>query len=207
MVFETRKEILNYLDHVYSSTSEEMSRALGLTKPDIHYHLNLLTGEGVLEREKVINPETMRGRPRFIYRKKQIKTNSLLSQLVNILLKERLNSSNVECLEKELKEIAELIFPVSNSDKILSLSLQKVMLLLCDLDFKPSWEAHKDGPKIIFHQCPYLDLSLSLPELCKLDQAILQRLSNHQVIPLQLRTSLSPFSVCIFALQHLPYSI
>jgi predicted ArsR family transcriptional regulator len=36
------------------------------------------------------------------------------------------------------------------------------------------WEAHKTGPRVILHHCPYLDIMNHHPELCAFDRSFLE---------------------------------
>jgi predicted ArsR family transcriptional regulator len=207
MVLDTKSEILKYLERVYTGTEKGISRALGMTKADIHYHLNLLLAEGIIVREKEINPNNGRGRPRYIYRQKQVKPNKMIDHLLRVLLKVHLHDQDLVQLDRNMDLFAEQLFPNADPGKNFSMSLKNLMSLLGEFNYRPGWEAHQEGPHIIFHQCPYPDLVNAFPELCSLDMAILKHLTNHPVKPIWKLHPGTSFSMCAFSIQHLAYSV
>jgi predicted ArsR family transcriptional regulator len=68
------------------------------------------------------------------------------------------------------------------------------------LHYQARWEAHAQGPRVIFELCPYTPIIARHPELCRMDKFLLQELLGLEVslsAKLELNTRGLPF--CMFA--------
>ncbi|MEK6220665.1 MAG: hypothetical protein N2D54_00260, partial [Chloroflexota bacterium] len=52
---------------------------------------------------------------------------------------------------------------------------------LNELKYRAHWEAHSDGARIIFGQCPYAEIIGEHPELCQMDAELLNNLIHSSV--------------------------
>ncbi len=168
----TREQILAYLGSHSMASAGEMAAALGVTAANIRHHLGLLEARGL-----VAVAETQhlarRGRPAKRYRLTAAAQQPYLEPLTRALL-ETLRGRG-EAAETLLCDALCGRQP-PDATRSLRERLQHAMRRLAELHFEPRWEAHRHGPRVIFHRCPYATLVEDYPELCRLDALLLERL-------------------------------
>jgi predicted ArsR family transcriptional regulator len=52
---------------------------------------------------------------------------------------------------------------------------------LSDLNYRPHWEAHVEGPRIMLGNCPYYNILDDHPELCDFDKLLIEELISNSV--------------------------
>lgn len=186
-----REAILRYLKRTPGATVREMAAALGMTQANIRHHLSLLEAEGHVEARPL--PRTRkRGRPPKGY---FLTAKGLPSHL------EPLTRALLRFLREQGISPAALCpwfcgrGPLPGS---LHQRLTDVLAFFRERHYQPKWEAHRDGPRILFGQCPYGALSRDFPELCQLDREALAYLLEAEVEPIQYGFQ-EP--LCIFAIR------
>ncbi|MCZ2126897.1 MAG: winged helix-turn-helix transcriptional regulator [Anaerolineales bacterium] len=162
----SRQKILIYLKKNVSATTQEIARALRLSAPNVRHHLSALMAEGQVEILKVRFGEG-KGRPRKIYSLAQSAWGDNLSALASALLDESASMGRVEAIAKRLL----------NPSQFVGLSMNERLTLLIkklnEMNYYARWEAGAAGPRILFGRCPYARIVDEHPELCAMDEALL----------------------------------
>jgi predicted ArsR family transcriptional regulator len=116
-----------------------------------------------------------------------------LSALSEALFTEVGSGFKVEMLAKYLAGEAHLAGqPLA---KRLNLTVEK----LNQMNYHARWEAGSEGPRVIFAHCPYASIIEKHPELCRMDQALLNEWmggSARQVF----KAGTEGSSVCVFVI-------
>ena len=80
--------------------------------------------------------------------------------------------------------------------------LAQAMTRLNELHYRARWEAHAQGPRVIFEHCPYAAILEKHPELCRMDGFLLEELLGADItqsVRLELNVRGLPF--CMFVLK------
>ncbi len=203
----TREQILEYLGTHPMATATELATALGVTPANIRHHLGLLQAQGLIERAKTRHT-AQRGRPAHLYRLTQQAHQVYLEPLTRALLdtlrawsRRRTNGDGHLPPEALLCEALCASYTVEE-DQPLRARLGKAIQWLQEMHFEPHWEAHRFGPRVIFRRCPYASLVQDYPELCRLDELMLERLLATRVQRLGERGAPCEFAVLSLPPQH-----
>jgi predicted ArsR family transcriptional regulator len=187
--------ILELIQKNQTASAAELSVSLQVTRADIRYHLKQL-----LENHKIEPAATLKssgkGRPTVIFRlSSKAQLNNYL-QIADLLLS---TTSHAE----EKNETAEIL--AASMAKAVPNTMQRTRQLnqlisfLDDHGYRAGWEAFPDGPRILFRNCPYSGLIKNHPELCKMDQILLEKVLGIHFDQLQ---KIDPDSVkipaCVF---------
>jgi predicted ArsR family transcriptional regulator len=78
--------------------------------------------------------------------------------------------------------------------KRLSLLVDK----LNEMHYQARWEAGAEGPRVIFGRCPFAKIIERHPELCKLDESMLEMSLGGPIMPFT-KSELSARGLCPFA--------
>lgn len=174
----TRQEIIIYLKNQRTATVAALSQALGMTRPNIRHHLALLQEQGLI---KIVGEQAGggRGRPALIYMLTPSAYQEGLHHLVDALLDEINTEENEKIRAKKLKKLAKRMQKTAISpDQAITMRLNNAVQRLNELHYQAHWEAHAEGPQIIFRQCPYAAIIQHHPELCKMDQFMVEALTG-----------------------------
>jgi predicted ArsR family transcriptional regulator len=200
MQTQTRQRIIDFLNKHTSSSAEEISNALYMTKENIQYHLKRLSSDGLIEIDtKRKSGEIIRGRPTIYYQLSASDYPSDILHLADCLL-HQFSFQNALANNQQLRmsELAHFMFkPVESSN--LSQTIQLAIKKLNEHNYQASWEARLSGPRIYFRNCPYAALLGDHPELCDLDRLILDALirkSSCQIRRIGLRGECK--QLCVF---------
>ncbi|NTV35614.1 MAG: winged helix-turn-helix transcriptional regulator [Anaerolineaceae bacterium] len=168
----TRLLIMELIETYPGLTSEEISQKLNLTQAGIRYHLSHLLKTGAIHTPGV--KIDGRGRPTRIFHISN-KTNDLgLNNLTGIIL----NLLNTFKLEDPMKLVASF-FPLPDFSNLpASTRLRISMQILENYHYRPAWEATREGPKVSLQRCPYSAILQNHPELCHMDQFLINRLTG-----------------------------
>ncbi len=175
----TRDQILDYLSTRAHASAAEMATALGVTAANIRHHLGTLQAKGLVCAE-ASHKAAGRGRPAKLYRLTPAAQQVYLEPLTRALLEALRRRDDAEGVNQRLCDVlCGDVSPVSHHS--LRERLQHAMQRLETLHFKPRWEAHHDGPRVVFRRCPYASLVADFPELCGLDVLMLERMLGAKV--------------------------
>lgn len=171
----TRQLILDYLKQKPIATAQEISRALDTTAANIRHHLSILTFEGAVD---IVGerPTRKRGRPSQLYMlASQARQNNL-----GILAASLLTELSACIPEDEqlalLRSVALRLAGRIESSPNLPQRLYIAVRRLNELQYRARWEAHLNAPFIILGHCPFSMILTDHPELCQIDNFILEGL-------------------------------
>lgn len=176
----TRQLILDYLNNKSFSTAVDMSRAASTTAANIRHHLSVLSDEGVVE---VVGerPTKKRGRPALLYALSSQARQHNLDGLSNALLDELLKLLPDNERSAALQRIARHMLGEVGSKDNLTQRLYLAMRKLNEMQYNARWEAHLNAPRIILGHCPFAQILPEHPELCHLDETIIELLLGKPV--------------------------
>jgi len=185
MVVSTAQQILELLQDAHSVTALELSEVLHITKADAHYHISNLLRAGLVEASSELAQTGVRGRPARSF---QLTSFSRLNN--HTLLLEAVLKLHPDILgnKDSLEALCSTMTPASDSSTPLRTRVVSTNAFLTINKYRPTWEASPPGPKFLLHYCPYFSLLENHPEICQLDQFILQRQMGLPVTMLQNRT-------------------
>lgn len=176
----TRERILSYLKEHRTASSQDLSRAWGLTRADIRYHLNALLDEGQVELvPRDPSQRVPRGRPTQNYRLSAQSTPNNLPALCHLLLQAWLKSLSDGERESAIRHLAEALTEVISGGSAVPPSatrrFNQAIAQLNRTHYHAHWEAHSTGPRILLRNCPYAAVLAEHPELCAVDHAVLEK--------------------------------
>ncbi len=187
-----RQKVLAYIGKTRTASSREISRALKLSAATVRYHLRVLAADGRLEIAAVRGRDA-RGRPEKIYSLPRSALGDNMGALSDALLAEMGSRVTVESLAERLAgETSSVNQPLA---KKLNLTVEK----LNQMKYHARWEAGPEGPRILFGHCPYASILEKHPELCRMDQAMLQKLTGQPARQI-FRTGKDGSTVCVFVM-------
>jgi predicted ArsR family transcriptional regulator len=196
----TRKSIVDYLQsHSYAST-KELARELGITLSGVRYHLSMLSRDGLIEEiEQKEADKGERGRPPRFVRLSVNNRPHNIDQLTRALIRLLVSTDNKPTIPLEV-QLADLLAGQPEMIASLPRQLASVLRSLNFQHYKSTWEARPQGPRIIFHNCPYAAVWADLPALCRMDRIILAKVLGADVEMLQTMfgDSVAETSTCIF---------
>ncbi len=177
MLITARQKVLNYLTKTRTGSAREIARGLKMSAATVRHHLRVMTADGRLEISFVRGREG-RGRPEKVYSLPLAALGDNLSMLTDALLMEAAtkpapSADQVVRMEALAKHLAgESSFASHPIAKRLNLTVEKMN----QMNYHARWEAGPQGPRLIFGHCPYAKLIGRHPELCQMDEALLDQL-------------------------------
>lgn len=199
-VQSTRERILAYLDENPLASAQGLSRAWGLTRADIRYHLNALEREGLIE--PVARPGGTlagRGRPVKHYRRASGAGRSY-AELCRALLEVVDDAVPEEQREAALRKTAERLAAGHAVPDSPVQRMNETVRFLTQLGYRARWEASARGPRVLLRGCPYAALLEAHPEICQVDCFLLETLTGLQLrqdARINLETGRPP--ACVFS--------
>jgi len=187
-----RQKVLTYLNKSHTASVREVARALKMSPANVRHHLRVLVSDGRLEISSIREREG-RGRPEKVYSIPQAALGDNLSVLSDALWMEAGSSVRVEALAKRLS--GESDFKSQPMAKRLNLIVEK----LNQMKYHARWEAGSQGPRIIFGHCPYAAIIERHPELCRMDEALLEELMGQSAEQLS-KIGQDKSLQCVFAM-------
>lgn len=177
----SRQRILGFLGQHNGASAAEISLALGLTPADIRHHLAILVSD---DRVRVLGtrPETSRGRPVRIFGLGVAAARDNLAALVDMLLSQAMENASPVDQEQVLTRLAARLYSqVTSPASHITLRLAQTVAMLSQSGYAARWEAHAAAPRILFEHCPYAAVIARHPELCRMDQLMLEKRLGGQV--------------------------
>ncbi len=187
-----RQKILTYFTKTRTASAREISRSLKMSPATVRHHLRVLTADGRLELSFVRGREG-RGRPEKVYSLPRSALGDNLAALGDAILMEAGMTVQMDALAKRLA--GETSFASQPIVKRLNASIE----ILNKMNYHARWEAGPQGPRLIFGHCPYAALIGKHPELCRMDEALLEQLMGDSVVQL-FKIGREGSSLCVFAL-------
>ena len=187
-----RQKVLTYFSKSRTASTREIARALKMSAATVRHHLRVLAADGRLELT-ALRGRDGRGRPEKIYSLPKAALGDNLSALSEALLAEAGPRLPMESLAQRLA--GESNFASQPLAKRLNLTVEKFN----QMNYHARWEAGSEGPRFVFGHCPYAALLEKHPELCRMDQALLQNLMGQPARQI-FRTGKDGSSVCVFVM-------
>jgi predicted ArsR family transcriptional regulator len=183
----TRLRILEYLERNRQATAPELSQVLDLTQANIRHHLDVLERDGKIEAVGEV-ASGGRGRPTTIYMTARAEQRNALEVLASLLL--HLGQDGLPARRQEvfLKGLADRLAGNAQQAGSLTIRLSTATQYLNDFHYKAHWEAHADAPQIFLGHCPYGQIITQHPELCRMDELLLERLTGEKLVQLEKQT-------------------
>jgi predicted ArsR family transcriptional regulator len=199
MHLTTRARILDILQKQNTASVSELGRALAKTGANIRHHLALLEQDDLVE--VICLRREGRGRPAAIYRLSRRVLGDGLEELVDATLDVWFANTTELMRTAGMKAIA-LRFSGKTPNAI-EIQLPRRMGLMINrlnqLHYQASWEAGKEGPRIILGQCPYAEIINRHPELCQMDAFLLEQwINSHVEQTARLQPSARGYLICCF---------
>lgn len=203
-----RQRILAYLQTHHGVTAAEIGRALRVTPANIRHHLSILAADGrakvVGERCPVENAGQGRGRPVQLYGLGDTASGENLFGLADAVLGQWLESLPPDQRDSAFAALAARLADIPPGERSgpVARRLSQAMARLNALHYRARWEAHAQGPRVIFEYCPYAAILKKHPELCRIDNLLLQELLGAETVQsarLELNVRGLPF--CMFELK------
>jgi predicted ArsR family transcriptional regulator len=163
-----RHKVLAYLNKTRTASAQEVSRALKMSAANVRHHLRVLASDGRLEVISVRGRDG-RGRPEKVYSLPRAALGDNLSALADATLVEAGSNVRMEALAKHLT--GETNIASQPVPKRLNLTIEK----LNRMNYHAHWEAGSAGPRILFGHCPYAAIIEKHPELCRMDELMLEK--------------------------------
>ena len=197
----TSDRIIDYLNNHPPSSTAELSSALLLTKADIRYHLNHLQKIGLVTRT-IRNKQSGAGRPGYYYAKtfdSPISGYQLIARVcTEILFNQKVDLQPGEALAKVVDGISGSIpdIPFVGTQR-----LGAAVQTLISLGYRSTWEARLEHPILLLRNCPYLDLALEQPGLCRMDHLLVEKLTGWKCeLTQRIRDDIHQIPACRFSL-------
>ena len=187
-----RQKVLTYLHKSRTASAREIARSLKMSAATVRHHLRVLTADGRLELSSVRGRDG-RGRPEKIYSLPRAALGTNLAALSEALLREAGSGIRMEALAEHL--VGNDNFAGQPLAKRLNLTVEKMN----GMNYHARWEAGSEGPRILFAHCPYAAILEKHPELCQMDEAMLNDLMGQPARQIS-RTGKEGSSVCVFVM-------
>lgn len=187
-----RQKVLTYLTKTRTASAREIARGLKMSPATVRHHLRVLVAEGQLEMSFVRGREG-RGRPEKVYSLPRAALGDNLSALGEAVLSEAGTAVQMDALARRLAANA------SFGDQPIARRLNLTVEHLNKMNYHARWEAGRQGPRLIFGHCPYAALIAKHPELCKMDEALIEELMGDAAAQM-FKIGKDGSSTCVFAL-------
>jgi len=199
---DTRWGILQHLRERGQASAQELSKALGMSPVSIHYHLN------VLQREGLVEPQAVRrsvGRPHYVYSLRQ-SARELFPQSYHRLADRLLDELKSRMSEQEISNLFARIagdiaaeHAPTLEGKTLDQKIGALVELLGEEGFLARVEKVGERFQLTQYGCPYYYVVERHPEVCQLD---LNLISTTLMAPVQrVGCVLHGDDVCTFVVQ------
>jgi predicted ArsR family transcriptional regulator len=169
---DTRQEILQHLREKGGADATELAAVLGLSPVTIHYHINVLQRDGLLESK----PQRQGvGRPRNVFTLKDSALGKFpqsyhrLSDRLLDMLKSRLSEADIQALFERIGAEIAAEHAASLEGKTLERKIETLLDLLGEEGFLSRLDKASDHFVLTQVNCPYQYVATRHPEVCELD--------------------------------------
>ena len=187
-----RQKVLNYLTKTRTASAREIARSLKMSAATVRHHLRVLVEDGRLE-IVFVRGRDGRGRPEKVFSLPSSALGNNLAALGDAVLVEAGTGIQMEALAKRLAGDTRL------ADQPIAKRLNSSVEKLNQMNYHARWEAGPQGPRLIFGHCPYAALIGKHPELCQMDEGLLELLMGDSVTQM-FKIGKDGSSICVFAL-------
>lgn len=197
---DTRQDILQILRERGQADVNELSEALGLSPVTVHYHINVLQRDGLLEiktlRQGVGRPKNVFALRDAAFEKFPQSYHRLSDRLLD-MLKSRLTEADIQQLFERIGQDIAAEHAASLTGKSLEQKIDSLISLLGEEGFMSRLEKLDNGQFVLTQvNCPYQYVVTRHPEVCELD---LQLMNSALGTPVQRHSCVvQGDSVCTF---------
>ncbi len=196
-----RDSILDYFHKNRHATVAELSQALHVTKADVRYHLKELAAGGEIEKATTVQP-AWKGRPTRLFQLTDKARPGNYQRLADALLSFcDGNATTAQAVSQVAEQMAQSI-PHARQR---AAQLNRLVSFLTANAYDATWEAHAAGPRIIFRNCPYAAILERHPQLCAMDNQIIEKFLDFETFQTS-RIDLGKVKkpTCIFQIEPRP---
>lgn len=178
---KTRKLILDYLKEHGQATVDELAEMLDLTSVTVRHHLDILRGQEYVG-EPAIRHRSTPGRPQFTYAltdKASTEFPKNYCDLADKLIEQMRASTPPQSVNVIFEGVAyrlSSMAPKLVPGEPLPDRLDRAVAFLNSQGYVASWEATSEGYLLCTCNCPYEALAGRNPELCGMDQTLVNNL-------------------------------
>lgn len=176
-----RRRITEILRENGTATVAVLADELGMAQVSVRHHLDILVGEGLVQLSGLQRRDGA-GRPSQVYtltpsglklfpQRHDALADSLLTEL-----KASLPGSVVRGVLERVAERTAQEAPLPEMDQDVEGRLTQIALFLTDRGYSARWEQRGDHYELHACNCPYAGVSDHHPELCMMDQMMMQQL-------------------------------
>jgi DeoR family transcriptional regulator, suf operon transcriptional repressor len=180
----TREQILRAIKGAGQATVAELAAALSISPVSVRHHLSSLQAEGLIKSAEVRHGV---GRPHLIYGLTQAAYERFPARYMRLserLLDELKSTLPPHALEEVFARMAEGVV-AENATRLEGKSLEEKMGLLMELlgaeGFMARWNRTGETISLTEYSCPYLAIGHRHPEVCAIDQTLIQQVLNATV--------------------------
>ena len=203
---DTRQEILNYLREKGEADVNELAQKLGLSPVTIHYHINVLQRDGLLEAQSVRQGV---GRPRNVFTLRSAALDKFpqryhhLSNRLLDILKSRMTEADLQALFENIGAEIAAEHAAQLNGKSLDQKIETLLNLLGEEGFMARLEKVGANHFVVTQiNCPYQHVVARHPEVCELD---LQLMNSALGTPVKRESCVAMGdAVCTFHVQSPP---
>jgi DeoR family transcriptional regulator, suf operon transcriptional repressor len=180
----TRDKILHIIKTRGQATVAELSSVLAISAVSVRHHLSSLQAQGLLRSTEVRRGV---GRPHLVYSLTELAHERFPAKYLRLserLLDELKTSLPPQALEEMFTRMAEGMvaeYASQLANKSLEDKMQVLMELLGAEGFMARWNRTGETISLTEYNCPYLHIGQRHPEVCSIDQTVIQHLLNANV--------------------------
>lgn len=188
-----RQQVLDTVRTQRIVTAAEISRAMQMTQANARHHLNKLAEQGLVA-VVGLRSSPGKGRPEKLYglsvQAAENNLNWLAGALLDELMGEEINLTGKGTSRRPAQRLAQRLLndaqqaldgnfePDALNKYHLTQRLYQAVRVLNHYHYQARWEAHAFAPHLILGQCPYAAVIEGHPELCSMDQLVIERLAG-----------------------------
>ena len=182
----TRDQVLNTLKSRGQTTIAELAESLGISPVSVRHHLAALQAQGLI-RAAEVRHNARAGRPQLVYSLTDAALERFPAKYMRLserLLDELKAALSPEMIERMFARIAEEAvskYAPRLDNKTLSQKLDILVEILGAEGFMAEWNKAGERFSLTEHNCPYLRLGQRHPEVCAIDQAMIQHVLQANV--------------------------
>jgi len=176
-----RRRITEILKEHGSATVAELAGELGMAQVSVRHHLDILIGEDFVEAAGVRRRDGA-GRPSQVYgltpqavklfpQRHDVIADGMLAEVKKMLSADEVLGVFSRLAEKTAHEA-----PPGSPDQHLEDRLDEVAHFLTEKGYDARWELRDGSYEVHACNCPYVGVSDRHPELCGMDQSLMQHL-------------------------------
>jgi predicted ArsR family transcriptional regulator len=174
----TRKKILAYLQRNPGQSAGDLAEQFDLSLGAVRHHLTNLEKDALIEGESLRQPI---GRPSIVYELTEKGEESFPKQydrLSNVMLDTIKEEQGSHSLGKFLRRVADRIIKQSGLDLYADHSVEQRARSLAQImdreGFSLEWQREDNELRVIQHACPYQSVVGKHPEVCQLDEHLIE---------------------------------